>query len=424
MELLLLTGIVTAILTAGFFAGAEAAFVTVDRLPVELRRRQGDPGALVISRHLDRPAAFMATLYIGLHTSAVIYGLLIGEFLQPAWIWTCEWLDLKGAAFIPFARLLFDTFIAATALLVVFFFSRALFKACNTAFLIAFGGILGFYHWLFGHVRRIMAAMAGWILKYLFNVPVRPEIETFARADFEQFYLPGAPPPEHAHELNTEMLEAALGLPNLRIRQCLVPRNEIEGIDIDTDLETLRRRFMDTKLSKLVVYEGHIDRIRGYVHQLDLFRPAADIAAIMLPIPAVPESMTASEMIERFSRERRSIAWVVDEFGGTAGIITMEDLLEEIFGDIRDEYDTDEFTEQKISDTEFIFSGRLEIDHLNDTYGFGIPVRSSETLSGFIIAHHESIPRQRQRIVIDQFEFEILNVSATRIDTVRMRLLS
>ena len=423
MELLLLTGIVAAFLTAGFFAGAEAAFVTVDRLPVELKRRQGDPGALVISRHLDRPAAFMATLYIGLHTSAVIYGLLIGEFLQPAWIWTRELLGITGAAFIPFARLLFDTFMAAAALLVVFFFSRALFKACNAAFLIAFGGILGFYHWLFGHVRRLMATLAGWILKYLFNVPVRPGIETFARADFEQFYLPGAPPPEHAHELNTDMLEAALGLPNLRIRQCLVPRNEIEGVDIDTDMQTLRQRFMDTKLSKLVVYEGQIDRIRGYVHQLDLFRPTTDIASILLPIPAVPESMTASEMIDRFSRERKSIAWVVDEFGGTAGIITMEDLLEEIFGDIRDEYDTDEFTEQRISDTEFIFSGRLEIDHLNETYGFGIPIRASETLSGFIIAHHESIPRQRQRIVIDQFEFEILNVSATRIETVRMRLL-
>ena len=424
MELLLLTGIIAAFLTAGFFAGTEAAFVTVDRLPVELKRRQGDPGAIIIARYLDKPAAFMATLFIGLHASIVVYGLLIGQFLQPAWAWTRELLGLEGVPFIPFARLLFDTSIAAAALLAVFFFSRAVFKACNASFLVAFGGILGFYHWFFGHVRRIMSGVAGWILKYLFNVPIKPDTETFARADFEQFYLPGAPPPEHAHELNTEMLEAALGLPNLRIRQCLVPRNEIEGVDIGTDIETLRQRFLDTKLSKLVIYEGNIDRIKGYVHQLDLFRPTTDIPSILLPIPAVPESMTASEMINRFRRERRSIAWVVDEFGGTSGIITMEDLLEEIFGEIRDEYDTEEFTEQRISEHEFIFSGRLEIDYLNATYGLGLPVKAFETLSGFIIAHHESIPKNRQRIIIDPFEFEILQVSATRIETVRMKLLS
>lgn len=424
MELLLLTGIIAAFLTAGFFAGSEAAFVTVDRLPVELKRRQGDPGATIISRHLDRPAAFMATLYIGLHASIVVYGLLIGQFLQPAWNWTQQWIGIQGSAFIPYARILFDTIIASSALLGMFFFSRALFKACNAPFLVAFGGILGFYHWLFGHVRHVMSKGVGWILKYLFNVPVKPEIETFARADFEQFYLPGAPPPEHAHELNTQMLEAALSLPNLRIRQCLVPRNEIEGVDIGTDIETLRQRFMETKLSKLVIYEGHIDRIKGYVHQLDLFQPVSDIPSILLPIPAVPESMTASDMISRFSRERKSIAWVVDEFGGTSGIITLEDLLEEIFGDIRDEYDTEELTEQRISDNEFVFSGRLEIDYLNAQYDLRLPARGSETLSGFIIAHHESIPKNRQRIIIDPFEFEILQVSATRIETIRMRLLS
>lgn len=424
MELLLLTGIIAAFLTAGFFAGSEAAFVTVDRLPVELKRRQGDPGAAIISRHLDQPAAFMATLYIGLHVSIVVYGILIGQFLQPAWVWTRDLLGLEGLTFIPLARLFFDTTVAACGLLLVFFFSRALFKACNAAFLVAFGGILGFYHWLFGHVRRIMAALAGWILKYLFNVPIRPDTETFARADFEQYYLPGAPPPEHAHELNTEMLEAALGLPNLRIRQCLVPRNEIEGVDISADIESLKQRFLETKLSKLVIYEGNIDRIKGYVHQLDLFQSPDNISAVLLPIPAVPESMTASEMINRFRKEQKSIAWVVDEFGGTSGIITMEDLLEEIFGEIRDEYDTDEFTEQRLSETEFIFSGRLEIDYLNATYGFRLPVKAFETLSGFIIDHHESIPKSRQRIIIDPFEFEVMQVSATRIETVRMKLLS
>jgi CBS domain containing-hemolysin-like protein len=171
------------------------------------------------------------------------------------------------------------------------------------------------------------------------------------------------------------------------------------------------------------VYEKNIDHIVGYVHQLSLFKNPEDIRSIVLPIPAVPESMSATDLITRFSKERKSIAWVVDEFGGTSGIITMEDLLEEIFGEIKDEYDVEEFVEKQLAEKEYIFSGRLELDYLNEKYGFDLPVNESETLSGFIITQHESIPRQRERIILDNFEFEVLNVSDTRIETVKMKVL-
>jgi CBS domain containing-hemolysin-like protein len=209
----------------------------------------------------------------------------------------------------------------------------------------------------------------------------------------------------------------------IKIRQCLVPRKEITGIDIRSSIGDLKNKFIETHLSRLLIFDNNIDHIQGYVHQLDLFKNPATIQSILLPIPAVPESMSATDLINKFTRERKSIAWVVDEFGGTAGIITMEDLLEEIFGEIQDEYDTEEFVEKQISENEYIFSGRLELDYLNEKYNFEFPVSESETLSGYIINYHETIPRQKARIIIDDYEFDVLSVTDTRIEMVKLKVL-
>ncbi|MGZ8549317.1 MAG: transporter associated domain-containing protein, partial [Chitinophagaceae bacterium] len=177
------------------------------------------------------------------------------------------------------------------------------------------------------------------------------------------------------------------------------------------------------KLSKLVVYEDNIDHLSGYIHQLDLFKNPQTIQSILLPIPAVPESMSAADLISKFSRERKSIAWVVDEFGGTAGIITMEDVLEELFGEIQDEYDIEKFVEKQIAENEYIFSGRLELDYLEEKYDFEFPENESETLSGYIINFHETIPQQKERIIVDDYEFDVISVSDTRIEMVKMKKL-
>jgi putative hemolysin len=209
----------------------------------------------------------------------------------------------------------------------------------------------------------------------------------------------------------------------VKIRQCLVPRKEIIGINANSSIQEVKARFVETKLSKLLVFENNIDHIIGYVHQLDLFKKPANLRDILLPIPAVPESMSAADLITKFSKERKSIAWVVDEFGGTAGIITMENVLEELFGEIQDEYDTEEFVEKQISENEYILSGRLELDYLEEKYGFKFPENESETLSGYIINYHETIPRQKERIFIEDYEFDIINVSDTRIEMVKMKKL-
>jgi CBS domain containing-hemolysin-like protein len=204
----------------------------------------------------------------------------------------------------------------------------------------------------------------------------------------------------------------------------LIPRREIEAINIDTAIEDVRQKFIQTQLSKLVVYENNIDSIIGYVHQLDFFKNPSNIKEVLLPIPTVPESMSATDLMNKFSKERKSIAWVVDEFGGTAGIVTMEDILEEIFGDIKDEYDTEEFVEKQLSSNEFIFSGRIELDYITEKFKLLFTgEENAETLSGYIIENNGEIPYEKQSIIIGNYEFLVLHVSDTRIETVKIKIL-
>ncbi len=274
---------------------------------------------------------------------------------------------------------------------------------------------------MFHPIATGLIDLSEWILKYVFNIRLEKNKEPLNRSDLKHLFQQTAD--DERQERNTQLMENAQELPKVKIRQCLVPRKEIVGVESRTTIENLKKKFIDTKLSKLVVFENNIDHIIGYVHQLDLFKKPASIQAVLLPIPAVPESMSASDLITKFTKERKSIAWVVDEFGGTAGIITMEDVLEELFGEIHDEYDTVEFVEKQLAENEYIFSGRLELDYLEEKYGFDFGEEESETLSGYIINYHETIPHQKERIIIDDYEFDIMNVSDTRIEMVKMKKL-
>ena len=258
------------------------------------------------------------------------------------------------------------------------------------------------------------------MLKNILNVRVKKNRNNFTRLELEQF-IQQKDEREVEQDLNTELFEAALTLPYVKIRQCLVPRKEIEAISIHESIATLKQRFIATNLSKLVVYEKNIDNIVGYVHQIALFKNPTTIQSVMHPILAVPETMTATDLMNMLIKERKSMAWVVDEFGGTSGIITMEDLLEELFGEIKDEYDTEELHERELGEDEFEFSGRLEMDYINEKYNLGWNLNHSETLSGYIIQYNEGIPKVKQKIVIGKFEFEILEVTATRIELIRIK---
>ncbi|TXT33331.1 MAG: hypothetical protein FD136_945 [Chitinophagaceae bacterium] len=409
--------IVGTLLFIGFFAGYEIAFVTANRLSIELKKKQGKKSGAILARFMEFPARFIGTCLIGLNIFLVIYGLLFDELLN-----TGIWNPLKIEN--EFLKMAFDTLLSTIVVLVVGeFLPKAIFRAKNDTLLSFFAPLANFFHNLFLPLTNLMVNISQWILKYVFNVRVNNRNEVFSKVDLEHFFQQTKEQDEESQELNTELFENALSLPTIKIRQCLVPRTEIVALEINTSVEEAKAEFISTKLSKLLVFEESIDNIVGYIHQLDLFDKPANIKSIIHPIIAVPESMSATDLINKFSKERKSIAWVVDEFGGTAGIVTMEDVLEEIFGEIHDEYDVEEFVEKQLSEDEFIFSGRLELDYLNEKYTLNFPASDSETLSGYIINEHETIPKQKETIIINNFKFDILTVSDTRIEMVKMKVL-
>ena len=425
MNWIALFAIFLSLLLIGFFAGIEIAFVSANKLSIELRKKQGTYSGKVWGEYADKPALFIGNTLIGLNIVLVVYGLLWSSFMTG--IWHNKVGDFEWEISNPYLHLIIETSISTLCLLFFEFMFKAFFRAKNDRILrssfITF--IVQFFFKGLAWLASAFVDMAEWILKYIFNVKLNEHKDAFTKIDLEHFLQQSKNHDEEdSSEINKELFENALSLSDTKIRECLVPRKEIEGIEITATIEQVKEKFINTQLSKLLVYDTNIDTIVGYIHQLDLFKNPADIKAVLLPISAIPESMSATDLMNKFTKERKSIAWVVDEFGGTAGIVTMDDLLEEIFGEIKDEYDTEEFVEKQLATNEFIFSGRLELDFITEKYHLHFPdSEEMETLSGFIIQNRDDIPKQKETFTIGNFQFDILNVSDTRIETVKLKVL-
>jgi CBS domain containing-hemolysin-like protein len=410
--------IVICLILIGFFSGIEIAFVSSSKLNIELKRKQGSYAGKVLSKFMENPATFIGTSLVGINICLVIYGLLMTEA-------THVFFNAVGFPENEFLRLFVDTVIATIIVLVLAeFIPKAIFRSKPEQTLTLLTIPIQIFYFLLYPIAKFFVQISEFILKYLFNVRITAEKTIYTRVDLEQFVKQlRTGQDSESQEINTELFENALYLSQVRIRECLVPRNEIEAVEVNTPLEEVKQLFISSKLSKILVYEGNIDNVLGYMHHLDFLKRPTTIKSIMHRIPTVPEAMNAVELLNQFTRERKSIAWVLDEFGGTAGIVTMEDILEEIFGEIEDEYDVEEYVEKQLSNNEYIFSGRLEVEYINEKYDLDLPIEDAETLSGFIIENHESIPKQSERIIIGNYEFDILLVSDTRIETVKVKEL-
>lgn len=344
-----------------FFAGVEMAFFSASRLSIELKRKQGSLTGRLVGKFVDTPAIFWGTSVIGYITALTIFVLQTSEVLIPFWVR----IGIDSRFWQIVFEIVFNTLIV---LIFVEFIPRAVFRANSTSLLSSLAVIINFFMWLLYPITAALFRLSNWILKYVFNVRLDKNKSPFARNDLQFMFRDSRQ--TQREETSTHLLENAQELANIKIRQSMVPRKEIVAIEINSPVEALAEKFIDTKRSRIIVYESNIDNILGFVHELDLFKKPADIDSILIPIIAVPESMTAVGLINKFSKESKSIAWVVDEFGGTAGVITMEDLLEELFGEIWDEYDTQLFVEKRISEDEYIFSGRLELDYIEKNTDF------------------------------------------------------
>ncbi|MEN9569293.1 MAG: hypothetical protein RL172_524 [Bacteroidota bacterium] len=419
--------ILLSLLLVGFFSGIEIAFVSANKLSIELRKKQGTFSGKIWGEYAEKPAKFIGTTLVCFNILLVVYGLLFSTLFAPIWKMDIWGFWKKFNTENPYVRLVFETVVSTIVLLFFEFTFKAYFRAKNERVLSSgtISYIVQFFFNLFAGVAGLFVEIAEWILRYIFNVKLNDKKDAFSKIDLEHFVNQSKNyEEESSDEINKELFENALSLSETKIRECLVPRKEIEGIEVNTSIDKVKNKFINTKLSKLIVYEQNIDNIVGYVHQLDMFKNPPDIKNILLPIPTIPESMSATDLMNKFSKDRKSIAWVVDEFGGTAGIVTMEDLLEEIFGEIRDEYDTEELIEKQISTNEYIFSGRLELDYITEKYKLEFPdSEETETLSGFIIQNRDEIPRQKETYITGNYQFDILSVSDTRIETVKLKVL-
>jgi CBS domain containing-hemolysin-like protein len=407
-------------LTISFISGVEAAYYSASRLAIELKKKQNKYTGKIWWDYFQNPSKFVASAILVFNFLLVVYSYLWWNILETVWTyWALENI---------YVQLILTILFSSVSLLIVMFIVRPIFHARSTSvlssgfvtFLVA--SILYLFRW----IAESIVSASKWILKYIFNVKLSLKSEVFSKPDIDTFIqLLRHNEQSENLEKNNEIFENIVGLSDVKLKACLVPRREIIGVKDKVSIDEIIRVFSETKLSKLVVYDETIDNIKGYIHQLDLLKDPTDLQSILLPIPVVPESMNARDLIKKFSRERKSIAWVIDEFGGTAGIVTMEDLLEEIFGDINDEFDASEdFVAKQVAPNEYLFSGRVALQDISEKYklnfrrGEGI-----ETLSGYIINQSGGIPRQRDRIIVDDYQFDIVSVTKTRIEAVKLKIL-
>jgi putative hemolysin len=410
--------ILLSILVTAYFSGIEIAFISSSKLLIELRSKQGSYSARILSGFVKNPSRFISTTLVGNNIGLVIYGIYMGNFLEP---------HIKY--FIPATQssttflLLVQTLISTLIVLVTGeFIPKVLFRINPDIILrvLAFPFLLSYY--LFWPLVHFITWLARIILHKILKVQFSESTMVFSKVDLDQYISDSVEDLDEDADVDTEIFKNALDFSSVKLRDCMTPRTELVSLDIDSGTDGLYTAFIKTGLSKILIHQGSVDHIIGYVHQKDLFKKPHSVRSILLPIEIAPEAMPANELLNIFTRSHKSIALVVDELGITAGIVTIEDIMEEIFGEIEDEHDVDQLAEKQLGEREYLFSARLEIDYLNDKYNLQLAEGEYNTLGGFIFAHHENIPAKGEVIVIGRFEFIIISVNSNRIEEVKLTL--
>lgn len=406
--------IILTLLFSALFSGIEIAFLSANKLKVELSYQRGTLSGKILNDYIKHPSKFIVTTLLGNNIALIAFGILSAKLMEPL---------LEEYLRAGFFVLLIQTIISTVVVLFLGeFIPKVIFKVFADSILPVMAVPFRIIHWVLTPGVFIINGLSTLLFK-LAGVKVSETDIQFTSVDLEKFIKDHSVSEEEEEEVDTELFENALYLKKLRVRDCMVPRREITAIDISEPVEELKKIIIETYHSRILIFDDNIDKIVGYIHHFDLHKKPADIASILMPIKVVPEAMHIQKLLNEFIKENKSIAWVVNEYGGTAGVITLEDILEEIFGEIDDEYDKDELVGNQLSKNEFILSGRLEIDRINEDYNLDLPEGDYDTLSGFIIDYHETIPEKNEVIEIGKYTFKIMDVSETKIETVKMVVL-
>ncbi len=403
------------LLLSAFFSGTEIAFVTANKLGVEIERDKGTRRSKLIAGFYQNPKAFLSALLVGNNIVLVIFAYSMARLIEPL---------LTGWMSSEVLRLVVITIISTMVILVIGeFLPKIIFRLFANKSLLLVAYPMVFFLWILRLPAWMMMVISNFLFKYMLRAPVKNIEEAFTRLDLQDF-VEGSLSRDQ-DELEADMFKNALQLKHVKAKECMVPRTEIVHVDMADGLEELKRVFMESRHSRILVSEGDIDNILGYVHHQSLLKEPRSLKEMIIPIRFIPEVTSVLDIMTIFRRQKTNLAVVVDEFGGTAGIITLEDITEEIFGEIEDEHDEEEFVEQQISGTEFLFSGRLEIDYLNEKYPvLRFPEGEYETLSGYIVMTLGNIPEPGADFEMDDYRFRIEKVSGKKIEEVRVFLIN
>lgn len=410
---MVVTGILFFLLLSALFSGTEIAFLSASKLRVELKKNKGSRRGALLAKFYEKPSQFLGTMLVGNNIALVFFTILMNIPLQTL---IQEYLNIQNPGLI-----LVSNTILITVIVLLFgeFLPKTLFRLFADEILFFLVYPLRFIWIILAPPAWIMTKLSNFLLVAIFKSPIEEVEEALTRMDLEDFIK--STRTESEDDIDTELFEKALNLREVRVRECMIPRPEIEGLEVSESIDTLIDLFKETRLSRVIIYNEDIDDVLGYVHHQQILNKPTSIKKIVLDISFVPESMRVRDLLNIFIKKKQNIACVVDEYGGTAGIITLEDILEEIFGEIEDEHDEEEHVERKIRDGEYIFSGRLEIDYLNEKYPeLNFPEGEYHTLSGYLVMTTESIPSQGHELILDGYKFILVLVSETKIETVRV----
>ncbi|MBJ6117583.1 HlyC/CorC family transporter [Pontibacter sp. BT310] len=412
--------LVTGLLLSAFFSGIEIAFMSVNKLQIELSEKNGVLSGRILWHLLKHPSRLMGTALIGNTLALVLYGFAIAGVLHTL-------LSHVFPERLQYDLLIVVIQVAVASVVVLFtaeFLPRSLFVINPNRMLQVLALPILIFYYLLYPVVYVIVSLSKLVAEKIFKIEFPDQKPVFGFTDLNAYIKSRLyqPEQEHAPEVDSEIFHNALEFKTVKVRECMVPRTEIEAVEVDDSVEKLRHAFTATGHSKILIYRDNIDNIIGYCHQLDMFKQPKRIEDILSVVSLVPESMMASELFIKFVAEHRSVAVVLDEFGGTAGIVTVEDVIEEIFGEIEDEYDVDEMLLEQVLPEQGIYtlSGRLEVDYLNDKYELDLPEGDYETLGGFIFSVAGEIPTPGDVVEYPPFSITILSMDENRINTVRL----
>lgn len=415
---MLITVAIISLLFSAFFSGVEIAFISANKLQLELDKNTGKFPSKIISYFTKNESDFITTMLVGNNIALVVYGIVATQKL------TELFSDYFNSALI---LLLVQTFITTMIVLITAeFLPKAIFRIFPNQILKVFSLPIWLFFVMFRPLALLMLNLANLILKYVLNQKISNDKQVFGKTDLDDF-LSNVKSAEGVQDarVEVEMLQNALDLTDKKIRECMVPRTDIIALDFLSTIDDVKEKFINTKLSKLLIYKGTIDRVIGYIHSSDLFKNPKNVKSVLLPISFVPESMLAMDMLNQFIENNKGVALVVDEFGGTSGMITIEDVTEEIVGEIVDEHDIEELTDEQLSENSYRLLAKIDVEMVNKKYNLDLPESDEyETIAGLLLRHFEEIPTINDVIELEEYQFTIIKVNETTIQEVQLELIT